>query len=56
MFVEEIFKALIDKYCSHMIYTDVNTWYVRTSSKHTVFYTLEKSLIERVIQYFRGRT
>jgi hypothetical protein len=25
MFVEEIFKALIDKYCSHIVYTDVNT-------------------------------
>jgi hypothetical protein len=49
MFVEEIFKALIDKYCSHMVYTDVDTRYVRASSKHRVFYTLEKSLIERVI-------
>lgn len=39
-----------------MIYTDVDTWYVQASSKHSVFYTLEKSLIERVIQYFKGRT
>ena len=56
IFVDEIFKALIDKYCSHMVYTDVNTWYVLASSKHRVFYTLEKSLIKRVIMYFRGRT
>jgi hypothetical protein len=56
MFVEEIFRALIDKYCSHMVYTDVDSRYVGASSKHKVFYTLEKSLIERVIQYFKGRT
>lgn len=39
-----------------MVYTDVDTWYVPASSKHRVFYTREKSLIERVIQYFKGRT
>ena len=34
-----------------MVYTEVNTWYVRASSKHRVFYTPEKSLIERVIKF-----
>jgi hypothetical protein len=39
-----------------MVYTDVDTWYVRASSKHRIFYYSGKSLIERVIQYFKGRT
>ena len=61
MFVAENFiRSLVDKYGRHTIYTDDGTWYSQASNflhlKHHLHSTLEKSLIERVLQYFKDRT
>ena len=61
MFVAENFiRSLVDKYGRHIIYTDGGTWYPASMYflhlKHRLHSTLEKSLIERVMQYFKDRT
>lgn len=61
MFVAENFiRSLVDKYGRHTVYTDGGTWYpqarVFLHLKHRLHSPLEKSLIERVIQYFKDRT
>jgi putative transposase len=60
MFVAENFiRSLVDKYGRHTVYTDGGTWYPQACNflnvKHTLHY-LEKSLIERVMQYFKDKT
>jgi hypothetical protein len=57
LFVAENFiRSLVDKYGRHTVYTDGGTWYPQACNflhlKHTLHSTLEKSLIERVMQYF----
>ncbi len=61
MFVAENFlHSLLDKYSRHTIYTDGGTWYTQSCNflhlKHRLHSPLEKSLIERVMQYFKDRT
>ncbi len=61
MFVAESFiRSLVEKYGKHTVYTDGGTWYPQACNflrlKHTLHSTLEKSLIERVMQYFKDRT
>jgi putative transposase len=61
MFVAENFiRSLVDKYGRHTVYTDGGTWHPQACTflhlKHRLHSSLEKSLIERVIQYFKDRT
>src|SRR5574339_1034557 len=60
MFVAENFiRSLVSKYGKHSVYTDGGTWYPQACTflhlKHRLHSHLEKSLIERVIQYFKDR-
>ena len=61
MFVAENFiRSLVDKYGRHTVYTDGGTWYPQQACnflylKHRLHSPLEKSLIERVMQYFKDR-
>jgi len=60
MFVAENFiRSLVEKYCKHKVYTDGGTWYLQACNflhlKHRLHSHLEKSLIERVMQYFKDR-
>ena len=61
MFVAENFiRSLISKYGKHTVYTDGGTWYPQACNflhlKHRLHSSLEKSLVERVMQYFKDRT
>ena len=62
MFVAENFiRSLVDKYGRHIVYTDGGTWYPQQACnflqlKHRLHSPLEKSLIERIMQYFKDRT
>ncbi|MDR4512991.1 MAG: DDE-type integrase/transposase/recombinase [Nitrososphaeraceae archaeon] len=61
MFVAENFiSSLVSKYGRHTIYTDGGTWYPQACNflhlKHRLHSPFEKSLIERVMQYFKDRT
>ena len=61
MFVAENFiRSLVEKYGRHIVYTDGGTWYPQACNflhlKHRLHSNLEKSLIERVMQYFKDRT
>jgi putative transposase len=61
MFVAENFiRSLVEKYGRHTVYTDGGTWYPQAWTllhlKHRLHSLLEKSLIERVMQYFRDGT
>jgi putative transposase len=61
MFVAENFiRSLVEKYGKHTVYTDGGTWYDDACDvvelKHYLHSPLEKSLIERVVQYFKDRT
>jgi putative transposase len=61
MFVAENFiRSLVSRYGKHTVYTDDGTWYRQACNflhiKHRLHSPLEKSLIERVMQYFKDRT
>jgi putative transposase len=61
MFVAENFiRSLVFKYGRHTVYTDGGIWYPQACRflhlKHRLYPSLEKSLIERVMQYFKDRT
>ena len=61
MFVAENFiRSLVEKYGKHTVYTDGGTWYPQACNflhlKHRLHSSLEKSLIERVMQHFKDRT
>ena len=61
MFVAENFiHSLVDKYGKHTVYTDGSTWYPQACTflhlKHRLHSPLEKSMIERLMQYFKDRT
>jgi len=61
MFVAENFiRSLVEKYGRHTVYTDGGKWYPQACNflhlKHRFHSPLEKSLIERVMQYFKDRT
>ena len=61
MFVAENFiRSLVEKYGRHTVYTGGGTWYPQACNflhlKHHLHSPLEKSLVERAIQYFKDRT
>ena len=61
MFVAERFLSnLLKEYGKHSVSTDGGTWYPQTCRflklKHHIHSPLEKSLIERTIQYIKDRT
>ena len=57
---KQFLQSLIIKYGKHSVYSDGGTWYPEACKvldvKHYIHTPLEKSLIERVIQYFKDRT
>ena len=58
--VQQFLESLVSKYGKHTIYSDGGTWYPEACKvlrlKHNLHSPLERSLIERVIQYFKDRT
>ena len=56
---EKFIKSLVENYGKHSVYTDGGTWYDEACNvlrlKHYLHSPLEKSLIERVNQYFKDR-
>jgi putative transposase len=56
---ENFIRSLVEKYGKHTVYTDGGTWYPQACNilglKHYLHPPLEKSLIERVNQYFKDR-
>ena len=61
MFVaKNLIRSLISKYGKHTVYTDGGTWYPQACNflhlKHRLHSSLEISLIERAMQYFKDRT
>jgi putative transposase len=59
LIAEKFIRSLIEKYGKHIVYTDGGTWYPEACNvlglKHYLHSSLEKSLIERVMQYFKDR-
>ena len=57
---EKFIRSLVDKYGKHTVYTDGGTWYPQACNvlrlKHYLHSYFEKSLMERVNQYFKDRT
>ncbi len=57
---EKFIRSLVDKYGKHTVYTDGGTWYDEACNilrlKHYLHSPFQKSLIERVNQYFKDRT
>ena len=57
---EKFIKSLVEKYGKHTVYTDGGTWYPEACNilrlKHYLHSSFEKSLMERVNQYFKDRT
>ncbi len=61
MFVAEHFLSdIIQEYGKHSVSTDGGTWYPQACRilklKHPIHSPLEKSLVERTIQYIKDRT
>ncbi|HLN35654.1 MAG TPA: hypothetical protein VK250_10310 [Nitrososphaeraceae archaeon] len=58
--VEKFIRSLVSRYGRHVVYTDGGTWYPQACNflnlKHRFHSPLEKSLIERVMQYFKDRS
>jgi len=56
---ERFIQSLVEKYGKHTVYTDGGTWYHEACNvlglKHYLHSALEKSLMERVNQYFKDR-
>jgi transposase-like protein len=54
---EKFIRSLIEKYGKHIVYPDGGTWYDEACNvlrlKHYLHSSIEKSLMERVNQYFR---
>jgi putative transposase len=57
---ENFIRSLVSKYGRHTVYTDGGTWYPEACKilrlKHYLHSSIEKSLMERVNQYFKDRT
>ena len=53
-------RLLVSKYGKYTVYTDGGTWYPQACNfmhlKHRLHSPIEKSLIERIMQYFKDRT
>ena len=60
LITEKFIRSLVEKYGRHTVYTDGGTWYDEACNvigiKHYLHSPLEKSFIERVMQYFKDRT
>ena len=56
----QFLESLIEKYGKHSVYSDGGTWYPEALKllvlKHYLHSPLEKSLMERVMQYFKDRS
>ena len=57
---EKFIRSLVEKYGRHTVYTDGGTWYDEACNiiglKHYLHSSFQKSLMERVNQYFKDRT
>ena len=57
---EKFIKSLVEKYGKYTVYSDGATWYNEACNllrlKHYLHSSGEKSIIERVNQYFKDRT
>ena len=57
---EKFIRSLVEKYGRHTVYTDGGTWYDEVCNiiglKHYLHSPFQKSLMERVNQYFKDRT
>ena len=57
---EKFIRSLVEKYDRQTVYTDGGTWYDEACNilklKHYLYSPLEKSLMERVNQYFKDKT
>ena len=57
---EKFIRSLVENYGKHTVYSDGGTWYDEACNilrlKHYLHSSLEKSLMERVNQYFKDRT
>ena len=57
---EKFLRSLVEKYGRHTVYTDGGTWYDEACNiiglKHYLHSPFQKSLMERVNQYFKDRT
>ncbi|HJS63698.1 MAG TPA: hypothetical protein VJ767_02435 [Nitrososphaeraceae archaeon] len=55
--LKEFFRSFVSTYGKHIAYTDGGTWYDEASEiiglKHYLHSSVEKSLMERVNQYFK---
>ena len=56
---EKFIRSLVENYGKHTVYTDGGTWYDEACNvlrlKHYLHSSVEKSLMERVSQYFKDR-
>ena len=56
---EKFIRSLVENYGKHTVYTDGGTWYDEACNvlrlKHYLHSSVEKSLMERVNQYFKDR-
>jgi putative transposase len=59
LIAEKFIRTLVEKYGRHPVYTNGGTWYDEACNilkmKHYLHSPLEKSLMERVNQYFKDR-
>jgi len=59
LFAEKFIRSLVEKYGRHTVYTDGGTWHDEACNilrlKHHLHSSKEKSLMERVNQYFKDR-
>ena len=59
LIAEKFIRSLVEKYGRHTVYTDGGTWYEQACNilklKHYLHSSIEKSLMERVNQYFKDR-
>jgi transposase-like protein len=61
LIAEKFIRSLVEKYGRHTVYTDGGTWYDDEACnviglKHHLHSSIEKSLMERVNQYFKDGT
>ena len=56
---ENFIRSIVSKYGRHTVFTDAGTWYLQECNflhlKHMLHSPFEKSLIERIMQYFKDR-
>jgi putative transposase len=59
LLLKKFIHSLVEKYGKHIVYTDGGRWYDEACNilklKHYLHSSIEKSLMERVNQYFKDR-